>query len=301
MHPHVVRAIKARRAFEQTIRLRRPARRLRRPLPRAQQPDHLRLAYFAALRRLVLIPAKRLIQERIVSELPSIVSSAGIVKRRSDKDLEDVDGIMEGVSEDFFDGVHVGRMADIAAQYAAATSDFQKEQLGRQLEAAVGVQVPLSDGKLKPLADAFTQTNVALIKSIPQRYFQQIQSTLMVGVSAGKRWEEIADDLEERYEVSESTARLIARDQVGKFFGSLNRARQEDLGINRFIWRTVKDNRVREAHRKLEGQSFSWDELPENDDGEEIEPGLEVNCRCWADPDVLSVVESLEEDQDEAA
>lgn len=302
MHPHLVEQLKHRRAFVQAVRLRRPALRRHGPLPRVQDPNHIRLGYYAAIRRLVLLPARRLVHERLLPELPSIVSSSGVsrARGRADADPGDVNELVGGISVDFFDGVSQSSMEDIAEQYAAATSSFQKEQLARQLRTAVGVDVPIGDPHLRPLVETFTATNVALIKSIPTRYFEQLQSKLMVDVSAGKRWEEIADDLEDRYEVSEATAKLVARDQVGKFYGSLNEVRQRDLGIEEFIWRTANDNRVRDSHKELEGQSFRWDELPTNDDGEEIEPGSEVNCRCNADPNVQSVVDDLDE-QDEAA
>ena len=50
------------------------------------------------------------------------------------------------------------------------------------------------------------------------------------------------------------------------------------------MWRTVGDNRVRETHRELNGQSFRWDEPPECDPGHHALPGGIWNCRCWAEP-----------------
>ena len=294
MHRHLVDLLKKRRAFEQTIRLRRPPLRRRRPMPRPRQPDHIRLAYFAALRRHVLLPAKRLVEERIISELPSIVSAAGVARARggrTDADPGDVDPIMKGIAIDFEDYVSTDDFEDLAQSFADATSEFQRQQLAQQLRAAVGVEVPIADPHLGPMIETFTATNVALIKSIPSRYFEQVETKLMTDVSAGKRWEQIADDLEQRFEVSESTARLIARDQVGKFFGALNQVRQKDLGIEGFIWRTMKDNRVREEHEELEGERFTWNDLPS-----EGAPGDAVNCRCWAEPDVQSVVDDLSDE-----
>jgi uncharacterized protein with gpF-like domain len=41
------------------------------------------------------------------------------------------------------------------------------------------------------------------------------------------------------------------------------------------MWRTVGDNKVRDAHAALNGTIRSWADTPE--------PGTEFNCRCWAE------------------
>lgn len=55
------------------------------------------------------------------------------------------------------------------------------------------------------------------------------------------------------------------------------------LGIGEYIWRTMRDDRVRKCHRLLEGQTFSWDNPPVVDDstGFRGHPGDAANCRCF--------------------
>lgn len=74
----------------------------------------------------------------------------------------------------------------------------------------------------------------------------------------------------------ESHAQLVARDQISKLNGQLNKVRQQSAGISKFIWRTQQDDRVRDSHEALEGRRFGWEE---GADG--IIPGEEINCRCW--------------------
>jgi SPP1 gp7 family putative phage head morphogenesis protein len=100
------------------------------------------------------------------------------------------------------------------------------------------------------------------------------------GVAIGSRWETIAARLAERELVTESRAALIARDQVGKLFGEVNKARQQNIGVSGYVWRTANDNRVREEHEALDGDRFEWSSPPS-----EGYPGEAVNCRCYADPD----------------
>ncbi len=77
----------------------------------------------------------------------------------------------------------------------------------------------------------------------------------------------------------ERRSKLIARDQVGKLYGQLNASRQKDIGVEKFTWRTVGDERVRDEHEALDGEVFSYDDPPE-----EGLPGEEVLCRCSAEP-----------------
>ena len=48
---------------------------------------------------------------------------------------------------------------------------------------------------------------------------------------------------------------------------------------NYYIWRTVGDDKVREAHAERDGCIFSWDDAPEGG-----HPGEDYNCRCTAEP-----------------
>jgi SPP1 gp7 family putative phage head morphogenesis protein len=75
----------------------------------------------------------------------------------------------------------------------------------------------------------------------------------------------------------ENHAALIARDQVSKLNGQLNRARQEAAGVREFVWETQRDSRVRPDHRALQGTRHTW---AEGADG--VYPGQPINCRCWA-------------------
>jgi SPP1 gp7 family putative phage head morphogenesis protein len=78
--------------------------------------------------------------------------------------------------------------------------------------------------------------------------------------------------------VSERHAAFIARDQLGKFAGALNQAQDQYAGSTEYIWRTMKDNRVRHEHEELEGKRFSYKKPPPCG-----HPGKDYQCRCTAE------------------
>ena len=272
--------------MQATIQQRRP--RLRRGrLPRQLFPKHLERDYLAKLLDLLRLTHARVLA-RLVPQLPALVREQSAI--RGDAPAGEVDDTLAAVRLELGGTFSSSNLERIVQPLGVGISRAQKDQLGRQVRAALGVEVPINDPNLSKQLESFTQENVALIKTIPRQYLEQVQSTVLAGITGGDRWEEIAADLEDRFNVAESRAALIARDQVGKFYGALQRARQENLGVTSYIWRTAGDERVREEHALREGERFQWDSPPE--DGH---PGEPINCRCTADPDLEAVLEQLDQ------
>lgn len=285
MHHELAHQLRQRRLVRK-IALGRPLR-PRRP-PRQRQPDSIRLSYFRAVMQL-LNRARGMVHARVLPMLPGLVAEAKALRGDARTDApNDVNRELDRISEEFYRNTSQASLEAMAESYGQRTSDFQKDELQRQLKASLGVEVPINDRTLGPRIRAFTAENVALIKSIPQRYFDQVERQVIAGVRDGSRWEEIATELEERFGVAESSAQLVARDQVGKFFGELNEVRQSELGVVAYLWRTSNDSRVREEHAAREGQSFTWADPPE--DGH---PGEAILCRCFAEPDLTPILEDL--------
>lgn len=140
--------------------------------------------------------------------------------------------------------------------------------------------VPIDDAQA---AAMFVAENVALIKSIDERYFGEIERIMLDATDKGLRSSVVAKTLTERFDVSKSRARLIARDQIGKLVGQLTVKRQQAAGVEQAKWSTSLDERVRKSHRAAEGKVFNLDEgLSIN--GNMVLPGEEIQCRCSSIP-----------------
>lgn len=63
------------------------------------------------------------------------------------------------------------------------------------------------------------------------------------------------------------------------FAGLINQLRQQDLGTERYIWRSQDDAKVRDSHAEYDDQVFRWEEPPAGG-----HPGQAHNCRCFAEP-----------------
>ncbi len=122
--------------------------------------------------------------------------------------------------------------------------------------------------------------NVQLIKTLPERHFSSLQSSVLSAITRGTRVEDIEEMIDERFDKMHANAELIARDQVGKLNGQLTEMAQTDLGVTKYIWRTAGDDRVRSTHAHHAGETFFWNSPPA-DTGH---PGQDFQCRCYPEP-----------------
>lgn len=266
--------------------------RARKRIPPQAQPDNLRLGYFRALRALMrdaramalgkgLPELRALIREARTSRGDSLRLDAGPGKR--------VQAIIDAVASSWRAKHPPEELAALATRYGNATSTHNREQLGRQLKSTVGVDVFAREPALAPRIEKFAAENVSLISTMATDTFAQVERVAVAALYDGDRAESLREDLVERFDVSESRAKLIARDQIGKLNGELNQIRQQALGIGGYVWRTMGDDRVRDEHAALEGERFAWDESPA-----EGPPGFPINCRCYAEPDLEELFGDLD-------
>ena len=237
-------------------------------------PKTLVLEYTKAIER-VLAGAESLVRARIFPRLASLA--------RTRTDAPDLHNLLDELSKVFFNAATPDNLARLVSRFANRTNDFQRDQWRELVKAELGIDL-FSDPSLRALLQSFTTENVALIRSIPTQLFDEVEKVVAGAFRAQITSAELAKQIERRFAVSRSRSQLIARDQIGKLFGSLAQERQSDIGITGYIWRTVRDSRVRDSHEHREGKRFLWSNAPA--DGH---PGQAIQCRCYAEPDFDSI------------
>lgn len=252
------------------------ATRKRRPgkLPRQQYPRALEREYAKFARSVV--DMVRAAYADVFAALPAEFD------RRFDQRFDAPDDLfakMEEAQKRLRQSLDTGRLQAFLKRHAERLEDWNAKEFAKQARAAVGVDLFASDPKLLPRARAYVTGNVSLIKDLGERAASRINNTVLQAVQSGTTYRDLADSLARNLDGDMARATLIARDQTGKLYGQINSDRQKSLGIKRFIWRTSNDNRVREEHEELEGQTFSYDDPPS-----EGLPGEPIQCRCYAEP-----------------
>lgn len=166
-------------------------------------------------------------------------------------------------------------------------NSFNNQQFKKVVKSAFGVDLIASEPWLEPVMEISVAANVSLIRSIGTQLSDQVEQMVLSAYNGGTRVEDLADHIFGRFDVAESRANLIARDQTSKLNGKLTQFRQTNIGVEKYIWRTSLDERVRETHADHEGETYAWDAGPE-DTGN---PGDDIQCRCYGEmvvPDNLA-------------
>lgn len=141
--------------------------------------------------------------------------------------------------------------------------------------------------------DLARMTNASLITNMAEEFKQRIGKTIMDNVHAGERSTNLITQIMKDYHVTQSRAKLIARDQTSKINGDLTKVRAEAIGVKTYIWSGSLDERERDSHRVMEGKlcKYSDPTVYSDDDGKtwkkrkaikgvELHPSQDYNCRC---------------------
>lgn len=136
--------------------------------------------------------------------------------------------------------------------------------------------------EMQDASTAVVKANVGLIKSIPQKYFGQVEQIIMRSVMHGRDLEQATKDLQHQFGVARRRAELIARDQNNKAHGALQSIRQLQLGMTEAIWiHSGGGRKPRPHHVAMNGKRYKlaegmWDPV----ERKYIETGELINCRC---------------------
>lgn len=260
-----------------------PNRRRRRVRP-SRFPRGIEREYVRATRN-IEIAKQNLVRDLLIERLPELARLAGL---RADAERYDqspwralLDAIMRDITQRFGRAESFAReAAEVAAR---DVSLFGQKELARQLRSAIGIDIfAEAPDLLEALAD-FEAANVSHIVTTSPANFATIENVVAQGFRSGQRASTVADALLNVMSVQESRALFWARDQIGSLHGQLTRKRQKAIGIERYVWRTSRDEAVRESHRQLEGTIHSWDDPP-TVGGRQVHPSEDYNCRCGSDP-----------------
>lgn len=282
-----------------------------RRLPKQHPPIRIEEQYAKALLR-VVVGSVRKAYAKLIAEGKALAQAKHEEKypkavRTDSPESRKVQGLIADAAQDLRGRTNKPQIAALAKRFAQQTQTFQRVQLNNQVSDVLGVDVPERDPEVADRMSDFVRQNVDLVSSIPQDLHGELGSLVHHAVVQGRPSRDLSNDIEKRFGVAESRARLIARDQIGKLYADINRHRQRRLGIQKFIWRTMKDERVRgdpdgkypnatPSHFDLEGLMFSYDDppTPEGADGPLL-PGEDYQCRCYAEP----VLDDLLADDDD--
>lgn len=176
----------------------------------------------------------------------------------------------------------VGQRVTLNAELAVkAWIDEYAPKHARKFAAAVKAQVKLDPFPYIDLAanaddlDVFRQRVANLITDVSDQARKEVSEVVWRNLINRTHPRVVAKEVAERLGVVRSRALFIASDQANKVHAKLTQIRQQEGGIDKFMWETAKDSRVRPEHVALQGRVFSWSKPPAVG-----LPGTPIRCRC---------------------
>ena len=181
--------------------------------------------------------------------------------------------------------------AQLAFEGMASTADKNAEAAAE----LYGINLRKVPG-LNAVIDRARRENVDRITRASADFLADVRKVL--DEHEGDTAEEVRKALQERVDVSETRATLIARTETTSLNATIVAERATAAGCEKFRWSTVSDERVRPLHAALDGLVFRFDDPPvAEENGERHLPGMFPNCRCVAAP-VIPELEPDGEDPD---
>lgn len=134
----------------------------------------------------------------------------------------------------------------------------------------------------RDIVRATVDANVGLIKTIPQKYLNDVRGSVLRSVQSGRKLDDLAKEIEHTYGVTTRRAALIARDQNNKATSALSKARRIELGLFEAVWlHSGGGKHPRPKHVAASGKKYDVRKgLPIGDKGQYVSPGEEIGCRC---------------------
>lgn len=123
--------------------------------------------------------------------------------------------------------------------------------------------------------------NVGLIKSFRSDYADSLRNDILRTITNRGGVGDVTAAIVKRSGMAVNHAALIANDQTGTILSQLDAYRCKKAGAEKYVWRSMEDDRVRPKHQELDGQTFRYDDPNGGDDGDL--PGEPIRCRCVAE------------------
>jgi SPP1 gp7 family putative phage head morphogenesis protein len=169
----------------------------------------------------------------------------------------------------------------IASTYVKSLNEYHQRLFLFSVKKAIGINVNdfISKAGLNSLMQEAINTNVELIQSIPVELLPQVKDVVAQSFSElGFDQANLRKQIDKRFNVTKSRAKLIARDQTNKTIGKMTEFRQKSLGITEYQWLGVDDSRERQTHLANNNKRFNYSNPPTLTGN----PGQDYNCRCVA-------------------
>ena len=158
-----------------------------------------------------------------------------------------------------------------SAEFNKALQDFDK---GRN---PLGIP-----SNMKDVADDINEAVKADAKRVAIEELEKLSEELATLAATDAPLDAVKKTIDRVKKRLVNRTRTLSEHAAALLLSEYRREQAKRLGLSSYIWRTMRDHRVRHDHRLLDGKQFRWDSPPitNQSTGERHAPGEDINCRC---------------------
>jgi len=185
------------------------------------------------------------------------------------------------------------RLEELAKKFTGKVDRRNREEFYKRVESNIGIsrkELEATEG-LTYQINAYSLETFQWIKKLRDETLQGWTSQTLRLMAEGKGLPEILSQFDDMVEKRKGHAKMVARTQISTFNSLVSKARAQNLGIEKAIWVTAKDERVRgnpsgkypnakPSHHWADGKEFVLSEGLTFPSGKTLLPGVDYACRC---------------------
>lgn len=158
------------------------------------------------------------------------------------------------------------------------------------------LEIPLNPRFEDQLKEAYTLNLDKYIKGWYEEAILRLRQKVSENVQEGYRASNLMDIIQSERQVSKNKAKFLAKQETSLLTASYREIRYKDIGVNKYVWSTSHDERVRHDHKILNGGIFDFDHPPVSNQktGARNNPGQDYGCRCVSIPYLSSGINFID-------
>jgi len=217
------------------------------------------------------------------SKLPKdIVTAVSVSRDRLTKTLGKLNRAILGLSS-----AKIAEKLDIDSLIDKNIFNLDKK-IGETLK-DISVQPKLTKTERAGYVKDYKENMKKNIVSFSDNEVKNLRKLVETSYKSGTRRPELAKKIQERYGVSKTKAKFLARQETSLLAAKFKEVRYKEAGVTEYIWKTVAGSPghpVRKDHKDLNNKTFKWSEPPISNKrtGARNHPGEDFGCRCVARP-----------------
>lgn len=175
------------------------------------------------------------------------------------------------------------RIEKMARQILRKVNRRNAQQFYGRVEDAIGVSAKelMADEGLTYKINALELETAQWAKKLRDETLEVFTANSLRVMAEGGGLEDVLATFSDLEEKRKNHAKMVARTQIANFNSLLGKARAQNIGIQKAVWVTSRDERVRRCHQVRNGKEFDLSKgLYSSCDGKWLLPGTDYNCRC---------------------